>query len=322
MNFCPNCGVKAPDTARFCRVCGAALESQNTKPSASPPPLPTPQPASAAAVPELETPPPPPVKGVSVTWQRGKQGLTRRVDMPSTVAVEPGSAVASAPPSAGNSSSAATVWTSILAGFGKEQVNLPPTPPIWGFRQHTSAFADKLVKGIVPQNQEKPNPFIDCLAHIIRGALMHKDVYRTAASNGSLTTEAICVAVALIIISTVGLNVGILLGNGSTFLVKAMIARAAGWIGAAIAIHYVAKQWQQVALPPVAWFRGLIYAQSAVILSIVPSLGGLASIWGAICTIAALQDVSGKDIKVGIALLLVAGVAVAIVTYCIGSLPS
>ena len=326
--LCPKCGAELHNNAKFCGHCGTTVPGPTISPpttrqlpeSIEEPPSRSIPSSSEGLAPKQESVAkkirPPPVtaeSGLKFVWHRDAKGQLR--------SGEPASAVASAPTPAVNLSGSATVGTPIFAGFGKEQVSLPPAPSVWGFRQHTSAFADKLVKGIVPQNQEKPNPFIDCLARIIRGAFMHKDVYRSTASNGSLTTEAMFVAAALIVISTVGLNVGILLGTGSAFLVKAMIARAVGWIGAVIAIHYVAKQWQQIALPPVAWFRGLIYAQSAMILAIVPSLGGLASIWVAICTFAAFQDISGKDIKVSITLLLVAGLAVVIVAGLIGSLP-
>jgi hypothetical protein len=56
-----------------------------------------------------------------------------------------------------------------------------------------------------------------------------------------------------------------------------------------------------------------------MILSIVPALSSLASIWAAVCTLAALQDISGKDIKVSLVLLLVAGVAVTIVAMGIAA---
>jgi hypothetical protein len=260
----------------------------------------------------MEIPPLPPEKGMIFTWQRVRGGRVQRIEEPA-----PTAELTSSP--AAISSTVAAPGTPAFAGFGKEQVNLPPPPVVWGFRLQTTAFADKLVKGIGPQNRETPNPFVECLGRVIRGGLMHKDVYRTAASSGSLTTEAAAVALALIVISTVGLNVAGLFGYGASFFVKTMIARAAGWAGAAVVLHYVAKQWQQVAVPSVAWFRGLIYAQSAMILSIVPALSSLASIWAAVCTLAALQDISGKDIKVSLVLLLVAGVAVTIVAMGIAA---
>jgi hypothetical protein len=340
MKFCPNCGTQVVEAARFCRACGATLESRKTE--APPPPLPplptrqppppTPQPSANAIVPELETPPAPPAKGVSVTWQKGERGQLRRVDQPPETAVATATSRGSPPTNlsagtmesassqTGNSSGAVELGKTIFAGFGRERTDLPPTPPVWGFRLQTTEFADKLVKGIVPQKQDKPNPFIECLTRVIRGAFLHRDVYRSSASGGSLTVEAACVGAALVVISTVGLNFGILVGNGSSFIIKAMIARAAGWIGAVVAIHLVAKQWQQIAVPPVAWFRGLIYAQPAMLLWIVPGLGGLANIWAAICTLAALQDISGKDIKVSITLLGVAWLAVMIIAFGINSL--
>jgi hypothetical protein len=335
---CPKCGVEVPDRARFCRNCGAALSmppvaTPETRPapeSVAPPPLPRPQSgkqthqsipfssgapsSSRGSIQQEIRPPPVPVgQGIKFVWHRDAKGQLRSGEPPpptqagsSQVGVGPG---------------AAAPGTAVLAAFGKEPVNLPPASPVWGFRLQTTAFADKLVKGIVPQNQATPNPFIEWLARIIRGALLDKDVYRSAASNGSLTMEAVWVALALIAISTVGLSVGNLFGYGSSFLFKAMIGRAVGWVAAVVAIHYVAKQWQQVEVPPVAWFRGLIYAQSPTLLSIIPALAGLASIWAAICSVGALQDVSGKDIKVGITLLLVAGLAVTIAAMVIGSLP-
>jgi hypothetical protein len=200
-----------------------------------------------------------------------------------------------------------------------EDCALPAQASIWGFRLQTTALADKLVKSIASRDQGTPNHFIECLARIIRGALMDKDVYRTAASTASLTTEAVWVAVALIVISTVGLSVGNLFGYALSFLVKAMIIRAVGWAGAVFAVHYVAREWQKVALPPVAWFRAMVYAQSAMLLSIVPIFGIVVTIWVAACTVGALQDVSGKDTKVGIALLVVAGIASVIIASVIGS---
>ena len=149
---------------------------------------------------------------------------------------------------------------------------------------------------------------------------MDKDVYRTAASNASLTTEAVWVAVILIILSTVGLQFGSLLGFGSGFLVKAMVIRALGWVGAVFAVHFVAKAHYKVDLPPVAWFRAMVYAQSALLLSIIPIFGVLVGLWAAACTVAALQDVSGRDTTTGIVLLVVAGVATVAVASIIGAI--
>jgi hypothetical protein len=253
----------------------------------------------------------PPGQGMKFIWHLDANGQL--------CSGEPASTTGRASSQAAVSTSAASPRTASSAAFGKEQVNLPPATAIWGFRLQTTAFADKLVKGIVSQDQGTPNPFLECLARIIRGALMDKDVYRTAASSASLTAEAVWVAVALVVISTLGLSGGNLFGYASSFLLKAMIIRAIGWLGAVFAVHYVARAWQKVAMPPVAWFRAMVYAQSALLLSIVPIFGILVTIWVAVCTVGALQDVSGKDTKVGITLLVVAGMASAAIASVIGS---
>ena len=149
---------------------------------------------------------------------------------------------------------------------------------------------------------------------------MDRDVYRTAASSASLTTEAVWVAVILIILSTVGLHFSSLLGYGSGFLIKAMVIRALGWVGAVFAVHFVAKAHYKVDLPPVAWFRAMVYAQSALLISIIPILGLLVTLWVAACTVAALQDISGRDTATGIVLLVIAGIATVAVASIIGTL--
>ena len=51
----------------------------------------------------------------------------------------------------------------------------------------------------------------------------------------------------------------------------------------------------------------------------IQTAGSVISIWAAVCTLAALQDISGKEIKVSLVLLLVAGVAATIVAMGIAS---
>ena len=248
---------------------------------------------------------------MTINFRADQQGRMARVD----------DAAGSGPASSSSDvASGAGPTASAMFAAAAEDCVLPPQTSMWAFRAQTGALADKIVAGYSSHAACTPNPLIEGAGRLVRGALMHKDVYRAAASRGSLMTEAVWAALILIVISTVGLRIGSLFGYTSSFTIKLIVIRALGWVGAVLAVHWVAKSQQKVDLPPAAWFRAMVYAQAGLVLTLVPAVGVLSTLWVAACTVAALQDVSGKDTTAGIILLVTAGVAVSIIASVVASL--
>ncbi|MDZ4403186.1 zinc ribbon domain-containing protein [Prosthecobacter sp.] len=326
--FCPKCGRQYADEAKFCPGCGAS-----NRRAAAPPPLPGAMPAQepvskivrdepqharqAQATPpplapqqEEELVLPPPASGMTISFRANPHGRMERMsDRP-----QDGPA-----PATTSTGTAGGVNAAAMLAAASVDCALPPQTSMWAFRVQTSALADKIAGSFSAQAGGQMNPFIEGAGRLVRGALMHKDVYRAAASRGSLMTEAICTAALLIVISTIGLRIGSLFGYGSSFTIKLMVIRVLSWVGSVFAVHWVAKTQQKVDLPPAAWFRAMVYAQAGLVLTLVPALGILVTLWVAVCTVAALQDVSGKDTTAGIILLVVAGVASTVIASVIGS---
>ena len=316
--------------------------------ASQPQPLPVtqkPQPVSAVtpqgrtfettASDEQEIPPPPPEKGISFTWQREKSGLTRRTnEVPPEVIVSAGVApvtpaatsataapVASASPGVAAAAPIRSAPSVSLQSFvgATQPVTLPPAPVPWKFREQTSAWADvaaERVRGAVASSNAS---VAAALTRLVRGALMHRDVYRDAAARPELNTEALCIAGALILAGFVGIW---LTGLGALYygisigaLLRLAVIRAVSWVAAIFAIQAAAKSLHKLDLPAAAWFRALIYAQAPSLLMFVPVIGGFSGIWSAVCAVAALHDVEGRDTTAAIILAVIGGVAASIGTY-------
>lgn len=347
--FCPKCGRKYADEANFCPGCGAPNDrpvklppvrqkEQQPVQSRNPEPAPKPareevrhQPQAARAEPpplvshqeEEEAVLPPPASGITINFRANQHGrMERAPDRPHSTQAGAQAAAGADGTSPAHPESTAGAGPTAAAMFAAaaEDCVLPPQTSMWAFRAQTGALADKIVAGFSSHAAGTPNPLIEGAGRLVRGALMHKDVYRAAASRGSLMTEAVWAALALIVISTVGLRIGNLFGYSSSFTLKMIVIRAIAWVGAVFAVHWVAKSQQKVDLPPAAWFRAMVYAQAGLVLMLVPAVGVLSTLWVAACTVAALQDVSGKDTTAGIILLVTAGVATSIVASVVASL--
>lgn len=285
MKFCPKCGKQVAARAKFCRACGANIAPTEAPPVLTPPLLsknPPVIPGGAAVVAtEEEIAPPPPPRGFQSTWGRDAQGrVAPVVEPPSGSAPAPG-APAVAAPSAGN---------------------LPAAPSPWKFREQTGAWAG------VPDN---------VIGRVVRGALMHRDVYRDAASRGELTTEAILLAGVVLV---AGFASVLFLGwFTATLLARMAVVRIAGWVCAVWAIQLSAKSMTQVDLPFIFWFRALAYAQVPLLLSAVPFVGIAGVIWAAVCTAAAIHDLTGRDTGTAIIITVIGGVASYLAVAVVGA---
>jgi hypothetical protein len=98
------------------------------------------------------------------------------------------------------------------------------------------------------------------------------------------------------------------------------ILRIISWAAAIFAIQYAAKSLHQVNLPAAAWFRALIYAQAPTLLMIVPAIGNLSGIWAAVCSVAAIHDLEGRDTVSAIIVAVIGGVAASVAAYFGGAI--
>jgi len=128
---------------------------------------------------------------------------------------------------------------------------------------------------------------------------MHRQIYRETAANPQLNLEALYVAGGIILAGFVGqwfTGLSMFYSGGSIgMFIRLAVIRIASWAAAVIAIQYAAKSLHQVNLPAAAWFRALVYAQTPTLLMIVPVVGLFSGIWSAVCSIAAIHDLEGRD---------------------------
>ena len=152
---------------------------------------------------------------------------------------------------------------------------------------------------------------------------MHREIYRDAAANPTLNTEVLYIAGAIIVAGFVGLwftGIGFFYSGTISMLVRIAVLRIVSWAAAVFAIQYAAKSLHQVNLPAAAWFRALIFAQAPTLLMIVPAVGSLSGIWAAVCTVAAIHDVEGRDTVSAIILTVIGGVAASVAAYFCGAI--
>ena len=147
---------------------------------------------------------------------------------------------------------------------------------------------------------------------------MHRQIYREAAANPQFNTEALYVAAAIIIAGFIGLwftGIGFLYSGSLTTLLRIALLRIVSWGAAVFAIQYAAKSLHQVNLPAAAWFRALIFAQAPTFLMIVPAIGTLSGIWSAVCSVAAIHDLEGRDTVSAIIVAVIGAVAASVAAY-------
>ena len=269
------------------------------------------------------------------TWQREGSGLTRRAnEVPAEVIVSAGVApvtpaapgpttapAASAPVGASavapTKSSSSVSFQSILGAT--RPVTLPPAPTQWKFREQTSAWADLAAERVRSAVASTNASLAAALTRVIRAALLHRDVYRDAAARPELNVEALCIAGALIAAGFIGIWLtglgAFYYGAGLGMFIRLAVIRIVSWACAILAIQIAAKSLHQIDLPAAVWFRALIYSQAPSLLMIFPVIGAFSGIWSAVCAVAAIHDVEGRDTTAAIILAVIGGVAASIGTY-------
>jgi hypothetical protein len=193
----------------------------------------------------------------------------------------------------------------------------------WKFRERTTAWADALTASLRNSVAAKDHPVFAAAVRLIQGALLHREIYRAAARWSELNTEALCVAVCIMVAGFAGLWMtgfgGWFSGVAMALLVRVVVARIVGWGCAVFAVQAAAKSLYQVELPTTAWFRALMYAQAPALLSFAPALGILCGLWIGLCTVAALHDLTGRDTTAAVTLTVIGSVASAVGGYIIAA---
>ena len=181
------------------------------------------------------------------------------------------------------------------------------------FEATVSGYGDRIVGSLGLSHAGAPMGLLEMM---IRGAFLDKAVYRQAAADTNGNTNAV---IAVIIPALAGLVGSWLLTAHYLFLARGMtvlvVSAAIGLIALVASIWLMAALSQAVVQRKLNFgqlFRGLAYAQSPGVLSIVPIVGPILSLWRIVTSLFAVREISGSDL-VKSAVLLVIGLIGSIV---------
>ena len=181
------------------------------------------------------------------------------------------------------------------------------------FEATVSGYGDRIVGSLGLSHAGSPRGLIEMM---IRGAFLDRSVYRQAAADVNGNTNAL---IAVIIPALAGLVGSWLLTSHYLFLARGITVLVVSALIGLIAL--VASIWLMAALSQAVvqrkldfgqLFRGLAYAQSPGVLSIVPVIGPVLSLWRIVTSLFAVREISGSDL-VKSAVLLVIGLVGSIV---------
>jgi hypothetical protein len=187
----------------------------------------------------------------------------------------------------------------------------------WQFESSVSGFGNRLV-GSMGLNRAGSAPGF--LEKMIRGAFLDGAIYRQAAADPNGTGSAflaICIPVLARFAGSLLLayRFQFAFRRIEVFVVSAVI----GLLAEIAAIAVMAALSQAVTRRKMGFgevLRGLAYAQSPGVLTIIPILGGLLSLWRIMTTIVAVREITGADLgkTIGLAAIgLVASILVSVI---------
>jgi hypothetical protein len=147
------------------------------------------------------------------------------------------------------------------------------------------------------------------LEKMIRGAFLDGAVYRQAAAdrngNGSALIAILIPAIAGMLGSLALTYHFVFMGRG---ILTLLVATIIGVLALLAAIGIMAVLSQPILHHKLDFgqlFRGLAYAQSAGVLTIIPVLGTLLGLWRILASLVAVREISGSDVGRSAALLIV-----------------
>ncbi len=310
--FCPNCGTQVPDGAAFCGGCGKPMAAPPAQaPSASAPPPPSFTPPQPQAAPPPQQPsgftPPPPSSGFGAPPPGSGFGGAPPPP-PGGGFTPPHNAGFNTPPPPGSGFSQSGGYASGASG------GLPPSPPLWDFQKSLIPTGESLANSL----GANPTGIMQILAWIIRSTFLDPRIARMAALDQNGNGAAIG---AIVLTALPGVLLGWLGYGGFGFgIVRALITTVVmSVVSLGIMIGLLSALSQNllgVKLTAGQLLRALAYAQGANMLSFIPGIGRVISLWSIISGVAAVREISGAETqKVAIFMIVgaVAGVIVSLV---------
>jgi len=265
-SFCSVCGAALRETSRFCPGCGRPVAVSTPGP---PPPAVAPPPPSTVAY--LPPPPPP-----------------------------PGAVPAEHP--AVSQAGAAAAWA-----FSNETDALPPAPSPWPLELTLAGYRDSMLAFLERSGCGRQTMHGRALQRTVRAAMLDSTVYREVAVDPSATLEALAVVAVAVAGGVVGpalLSATLGRGLSVSWLVQLLGIQAAALAGFAATVMALSPMLTSVRLRFLTFLRPLAYAEVPGLLSFVPMVGGLLSLWRLVTTVGALRSVLGCQAGKAVGLLL------------------
>jgi len=291
--FCVNCGKPLGEHAAFCGGCGKAVTG----------PAPFSAPPGQGSV--FKTPPPP-----------------HPSDITSGVPPPPGPVPFRMPPRQG-SGFGISPPPPVGHAFGGGPSNstgpaggLPPSPPLWDFQQKLIPIGESLTSGLGPN----PTGVLKVLSRIIRATFLDPRIARQAALDENGTGEAI---LAIVLTTLPGIVLGWLGASSFGFgILSAMISTVLmSLVSLGIMVGLMSAlslSLLGVRLTPGQLLRAIAYSQGANMLSFVPSIGRILSLWTIVTGVAAVREISGGETQKVAIFMIVGAVAAVLASIFIG----
>jgi hypothetical protein len=153
------------------------------------------------------------------------------------------------------------------------------------------------------------------LERMIRAVRLDAELYETVEHDASYTREAGIIVVIVAVLN--GIGGAILADNKIGAFIALVIVGILGWLLWAAIADFVGRSLFNATSDIGEMLRVIGYAQSVLVLSLIPLIGFLAFIWSLVCLVVALRQgldiTTGKAIVVGIIGWLLVAIASAIV---------
>jgi hypothetical protein len=153
------------------------------------------------------------------------------------------------------------------------------------------------------------------LERMIRAVRLDADLYETVEHDASYTREAAIIVVIVAVLNGIGGT--FVADNKIGALIALIIVGILGWVLWAAIADFIGRTFFQATSDIGEMLRVIGYAQSVLVLSLIPLVGFIAFIWSLVCLVVALRHgldiTTGKAIVVGIIGWLLVAIASAIV---------